>query len=59
MATKSLTVKIDGDTYQLQQSLKGVTKSTEKLQTDLSAIALKATAAFAGLSATVTGLIST
>ncbi len=56
---ESLTIKINGDTKNFQAAVKGLEVQTAKLQEDLSAIATKASIAFAGLTATVTGLIST
>lgn len=56
---ESLTIKINGDIKDFQKKLKGVEASTKELQTALSNIATKATIAFAGLGATITGLIST
>lgn len=56
---ESLTIKINGDTKNFQSAVKGLEVQTAKLQKDLSAIATKASVAFAGLTATVTGLIST
>tara|TARA_Y100000004_G_scaffold183002_1_gene230304 strand:- start:6153 stop:8258 length:2106 start_codon:yes stop_codon:yes gene_type:complete len=56
---ESLTIKINGDTKEFQSAVKGLEGQTAKLQKDLSAIATKASIAFAGLTATVTGLIST
>ena len=56
---ESLIIKILGDTKEFQKALKGTEASTAKLQEDLSKIAQKAAIAFAGLSATVGGLIST
>tara|TARA_R100001509_G_scaffold165036_1_gene144829 strand:+ start:2426 stop:4531 length:2106 start_codon:yes stop_codon:yes gene_type:complete len=56
---ESLTIKINGDTKQFQNAVKGLEVETAKLQKDLSAIATKASIAFAGLTATVTGLIAT
>ena len=59
MATESLTIKVNGDTKNFQKALKGTEAATAKLQADLSKIATIATTAFAGLGATITGLIST
>lgn len=59
MADSKLTIKVDGDTKNFQKSLSDVTQGTKELQDKLSSIAMKATAAFAGLSATIGGLIST
>ena len=59
MATEDVTVKVKGDTKEFQAAVKGVEAQTAKLQKDLSAIATKASVAFAGLSATISGLIST
>jgi len=56
---ESLTIKINGDTKDFQQAVKGIEAETAKLQADLSAIATKASVAFAGLTATISGLIST
>lgn len=56
---ETLTIKINGDTKDFQSAVKGLEGQTAKLQKDLSAIATKASIAFAGLTATVTGLIST
>lgn len=56
---ESLTIKINGDIKDFQKKLKGVEASTEELQRALSNIATKATIAFAGLGATITGLIAT
>lgn len=56
---ESLTIKIKGDTKEFQSALKGTEHITAKLEQDLSALATKATVAFAGLTATVTGLIAT
>jgi hypothetical protein len=55
---ESLTIKINGDTKDFQSAVKGMEAQTAKLQKDLSAIAAKASIAFAGLTATVTGLIA-
>jgi len=55
----SATIKVKGDTKDFQKAMKGVEKTTEGLQKTLSNIATKASIAFAGLSATVTSLIST
>ena len=56
---ESLTIKINGDTKDFQKAVKGIESQTAKLQEDLSSIAQKASIAFAGLSATVGGLIAT
>ena len=56
---ESLTIKINGDIKDFQKKLKGVEASTAELQSALTNIAKKATIAFAGLGATITGLIST
>ncbi len=56
---ESLTIKIHGDIKDFQAALKGTQAATAELQKDLSNIAAKATIAFAGLSATITGLIAT
>ena len=55
----SATIRVKGDTKDFQKAMKGVEKTTEGLQKTLSNIATKASIAFAGLSATVTSLIST
>ena len=57
MAVNNLTIKINGDTADFQKALGNTEKSTKKLQKTLSGIAVKATVAFAGLSATIAGLI--
>ena len=59
MATESLIIKINGDIKDFQNKLKDVGKDTEALQGALTNIATKATIAFAGLSATIGGLINT
>jgi len=59
MAVNKLTIKINGDTADFQKALGQTEKATKKLQQQLSNIAVKATVAFAGLSATIGGLIST
>jgi len=56
---ESLTIKINGDIKDFQKKLKGVEASTAELQSALTNIAKKATIAFAGLGATITGLIAT
>jgi len=56
---ESLTIKIHGDIKEFQAALKGTQAATAELQRDLTNIAAKATIAFAGLSATITGLIAT
>ena len=55
---ESLTIQIKGDTKNFQKAMTDLEKSTADLQNKLSDIASKASVAFAGLSATVTGLIS-
>jgi len=59
MAVNNLTIKINGDTADFQKALGQTEKSTKKLQQTLTGIATKATIAFAGLSATIAGLIAT
>ena len=59
MASESLVIKINGDIKDFQNKLKDVGKDTAALQGTLSNIATKATIAFAGLSATIGGLIAT
>ena len=54
---ESLTIQIKGDTKNFQKAMTDLEKSTADLQNKLSNIASKASVAFAGLSATVTGLI--
>jgi hypothetical protein len=56
---ETLTIKINGDTKEFQIAVKGLENQTKKLGTDLGAIAKKASIAFAGLTATVSGLIAT
>ena len=58
MAASNLTIKVNGDTQEFQKSLVNIEQSTKGLQDKLSSIAMKATAAFAGLSATIGGLIN-
>ena len=56
MATK-LTIKVDGDTKDFQNALKDVEKETKGLQDKLTSIAKKSAVAFAGLTATIGGLV--
>jgi len=59
MPANNLTIKINGDTADFQKKLSETEKATKNLQQSLSNIATKATVAFAGLSATIAGLIGT
>jgi len=56
---ESLVIKILGETKNFQAAIKSTQAATADLQRDLSEIAKKATVAFAGLTATIGGLIAT
>lgn len=53
-----LTIKINGNISDYEESLKDITKKTQKLQDNLSSIAKKAAVAFVGLGAAITGSIA-
>jgi len=57
MPASRLTIKINGDTADFQKKLSDTEKATKKLQASFKNVAVKATVAFAGLSATMAGLI--